>query len=53
MPRENPVYQAGIEHRVAVQGFIQFPRTPFIPANVLNVGLAATDGKQYSFFVRN
>jgi hypothetical protein len=24
-----------------------------IPANLLNEGLAATDGKQYSFFVRN
>jgi hypothetical protein len=29
------------------------PDRRFKPANVLNEGLAATDGKQYSFFVRN
>ena len=29
------------------------PNFTAIPANLLNEGLAATDGKQYSFFVRN
>ena len=29
------------------------PKLTAIPANLLNEGLAATDGKQYSFFVRN
>src|ERR1700723_4588491 len=41
---------------IAVEGRLDevsanFSRSPFIPANILNEGLADTHGKQYSFFV--
>ncbi len=49
-------YQAGSlvpYGRLLADCLFQLPSAPHLPANVLSEGLAATDAKQYSVFVRN